>query len=194
MFKHKERIDQLFKQERTEEVVEELIKLNYGLLYKQLDKFYLTDDPDALSLGLEALYNSIMTFEPGKSAFSTYATVCIYNRLGSHVRSLNTLINTNTVSYETPVGPDGTSIIDKLESPLTADEEVLAESGVEHIWQVFHVCLGELDNGLHKRIVSLWGESGFTVSQAVIAETVGCTQTYVSQILKKFRNILKERL
>ncbi len=188
----KERVDYLLMQEKTEDVVEELITLNYGLLYKQLSKFYLLDDPDALSFGYEALYNAIMSYNPDNtSKFSTYATVCIYNKLGSHVRALNTQIVVNTDFCDRA---DGTSVLDKIESSYTADGDIIDKTGVKAIHETINKCLGEVTNENHKCILMLWIGSDFTMTQTTIASEVGCSQTYVAQVLKKFKSRLKRRL
>ncbi|MNU34839.1 RNA polymerase sigma-35 factor precursor [compost metagenome] len=188
----KERVLFLLTQEKTADVLNELVQLNYGLLYKQLKKFYLINDPDAISLGYEALYKAILTFTPGKSAFSTYATVCIYNQLGCHVRSLNTKIATNTGSYE-EVAFEDLRLIDTLEAPGSVDENILSEAGIEYFHKVFEYCLKELVRSeLHKQIISLWYESNFTMTHARIAEELGCAQSYVSQTIKWFKASMKQ--
>jgi len=188
----KERVVYLLNQEKTADVLNELVQLNYGLLHAQLKKFYLVNDPDAISYGYEALYKAILTFTPGKSAFSTYATVCIYNRLGSHIRSLNTQIITNTGSYE-EVAYEELRLIDTLESPDTVDESILSEAGVEYFHKVFKYCLKELvRSDLHKQIISLWYDSNFTMTHAKIAEELGCAQSYVSQTIKWFKASMKQ--
>lgn len=132
-----------------------------------------------------------MSYTPGKAAFSTYATVCIYNRLGSHVRSLNTQIHTNTSSYEQLVG-ENIKLIDMLESQGTVDEGVMSEAGVSHLHKVFDYCYAEVKNDLHRQIIGLWSESNFTMTHARIAEELGCTQAYVSQTIKRFRVSMKQ--
>jgi RNA polymerase sigma factor (sigma-70 family) len=189
------RVLYLLKQERTKENIEELIVLNFGLINKQLFKFYLVNDPDALSYGYEALYNAIMTYDSKKNTeFSTYAMVCIYNRMGSHVRSINTAIIQNTTSYEEPVDEHGNSLIGMLESNLTADGKMIDACNVSNIYSKFVECYNKLGNPLHKRIIRVWVGSEFTMTHVKIAEASGCTQTYVSQVLKKFKHKLEVSL
>ncbi|MNN65062.1 hypothetical protein D3C81_1805390 [compost metagenome] len=133
-----------------------------------------------------------MAYEPGMSAFSTFATVSIYNRLGSHVRSLNTQIISNTTYLEQPIDSVGTTLLDKLEVPGTVDESILSEAGVDYAHRVFLCCYTSLKNDLHKQIIGLWYESDFTITQGAIAEKLGCTQTYVSQTIKRFRATMKQ--
>lgn len=188
----KERVVELLKQPRDDENVEELIKMNYGLMRKQLKRFHLVSDPDAISIAYEALYKAIMTFEPLKNnMFSTYASVCIYNALGSYIRILKNQIK--TISYETPIEGD-LALIDILESNDTADGRVLVDSGISDIDKAVSEALKELSNPLHRAIVDTWVESGFTLTHVKIAEKEGCTQSYVSQIIKRFKHSLKNKL
>lgn len=192
---NKERVDKLLTMDKTPEVLDELIALNYGLLMKQLGKFYLHNDADALSYGYEALYNAINTFDGAKnSSLSTYATICIYNRLGSYVRTLNNCINTNTMSYETPVGEDDLVILDTLESPHTADAALLSQVGINNVRLAADRSIAEVTNPLHRAIVATWVESDYTETHSSIAARLNCTQSYVSQVIKKFKNVLKNKL
>lgn len=190
-----DRSDELLLMDKSPEVVEELIKLNEGLIWEQLKKFGLVGDPEALSLGYEALYTSIMTFDVSRSnKFSTYATVCIYNSLGSYVRSLNTLINKNTISYDVPIDDKGTTYLDSFESTLTADRRLLEEAGVEEIMQCVELCIAEVNNKTQRRILEYWRDSMFKATHKEIASKFNCSQSYVSQTINRFRCNLKNKL
>lgn len=181
--------------DKTPNVVEALIKLNEGLIGKQLVKFGLLGDPEALSLGYEALYSAIMTFNTSKSTqFSTYATVCIYNRLGSYVRSLNTAIRKNTVSYDVHIDDNGTTHLDSFVSNLTADGKLLENDSIENILKCVDVCINEVTNETQRGILDLWRRSEFTATNKEIASKLKCSQSYVSQTLIKFRSNLKCKL
>jgi len=189
------RSDELLLMDKSPEVVEELIKLNAGLIGKQLKKFGLVGDPEALSIGYEALYKAIMTFNTSRSSkFSTYATVCIYNSLGSYVRSLNTAINKNTISYDAPVDDEGTTYLDSFKSTLTADGKLLEEAGVKEIMQCVELCIAEVNNKTQRSILEYWRKSKFKATQREIASELNCSQSYVSQTLNQFRCNLKNKL
>lgn len=191
----KERVEYLLTQEKTPEVVEELVIRNTGLLNKQLYKFCLTDDPDALSIGYEALYNAIMTFDNSKGhRFSTYATVCIYNALGSLVRSMKGQLVNSIISYDAPIDESGRTLEDTLVSFNTADGVTLAACGVDLIKKAVNDSMLQLTNDLHKEICSLWVDSGYTMTRAEIAKKLGCTHSYVSQIITKLKSNIKNKL
>ena len=192
---HLTRSDELLLMDKSPEVVEELIKLNEGLIGKQLKKFGLIGDPEALSLGYEALYKAIMTFNTSRSnKFSTYATVCIYNKLGSYVRSINTAINKNTISYDAPIDDKGTTHLDRFESALTADGKLLEETGVKEIMQCVEQCIAEVNSKTQRNILEYWRESMFRATHREIASKLDCSQSYVSQTLNRFRSNLKNKL
>lgn len=187
--------DELLLMDKSPEVVEELIKLNMGLIWEQLKKFGLVGDPEALSIGYEALYKAIMTFNTSRSnKFSTYATVCIYNSLGSYVRSLNTIINKNTISYDVPIDDKGTVHLDSFESTLTADGRLLEEAGVEEIMQCVEQCIAEVNNKTQRNILEYWRDSMFKATHREIAAKFKCSQSYVSRTINRFRCNLKNKL
>ena len=192
---NKARADFLLTQEKTKGIIEELIQLNEGLIGKQLKKFGLTYDPDAISFAYEALYNAIVTYDPSKnSALSTYATVCIYNRLGSYVRSLNTQINLNTISYDARMTEDGTPFVDSFESELKVDADIMNREGIKEITQCFNECYQSVTSPMHRKIIQLWVSSNFGLTRNEVAEQLGCSQSYVSQVINKFRTKLKNKL
>lgn len=179
----------------TEDSIEEIIKLNEGLVWKQINRFGLLGDPEAESIGFEALFHAINSFDINKkSKFSTYATVCIYNRLGSYVRSLNTLIRVNTISYDTPVNDTGSTHLDTFVSDFDVEDYVLDNEKVIVILNSVDACLNEMTNETQYNIISLWRKSGFKATHREIATTLDCSQSYVSGTISKFRKKLKSKL
>lgn len=167
--------------------LEEIIKNNKGLVGKQLKKFGLVGDPAAISYGYEALYMAAKTYDESKSSkFSTYATVCIYNRLGSYVRKLNNKIEVNTISYD--------AIEEENPYYFKQDCDVDDNLMVEDIHNAVSDCYDELSNHGHKTIVLLWVNSQYLATHSEIAEQLGYSQSYVSQVINKFRCELKNKL
>lgn len=186
-----ESINKLLQQPRTGYVLEDLLKLAYCLITRQLYKFRLSKEPDAISLAYEALYNAILTYTDGKgSSFKTYATVCIYNALGGHVRKLKTLSVANTYLYESVTGKD----ISMIQDTISIDDGILRQCNTAELASVFNSCYTQLTVPLQKSVVNLWASSGFSMTQTEISLSVGCAQTYVTKILKKFRQDMKNKL
>jgi RNA polymerase sigma factor (sigma-70 family) len=184
----------LLNQPKTEEVINELILLNKGLLNKQLYKFYLLNDPDALSFAYEALYKAIITFKPeSNNQFSTYATVCMYNRLGSYVRSLHKQ-ELEVVYYEESVLADGSTLQDVIDNGFRTDAPTLIFDGIVEALIVVDDLILTMRNPLQRCVATEWRESNFTATHETIAANIGCTQSYVSQIIKKLVAKAKHKL
>lgn len=189
-----ERSDYLLRQPKSEEVLNELIALNFGLLKAQLNKFYLYDDPDALSFAYEALLKAINTFDVSKNnKFSTYATVCIYNRLGSYIRSLHAN-QVELVYYEESVLGDDTPLINVIDSGVRTDLGVIKKDHIVDTYTAVEILVQEMTNPLQRTIIITWRNSGFSMTHENIAKDIGCTQSYVSQVLKKFFKKVKYKL
>lgn len=175
---------------------ENLIQNNIGLLGAQLTKLHLLNDDEAYSEGLMGLYNAATTYDTTNGTkFSTYATTCIYNALASYIRKQNTLINSNTISYDAPLTDDSQlTYADVLVSEDTADTTYLSTVGVDLIKRCVDEILDETTNAKAKAILSIWIDSNFTAQQKHIAESIGCGQTYVSKVIVNFRQVLRRRL
>lgn len=171
---------------------------NTGLIFKQLRKFNLAYDPDAESIGYEALYNAIRTYDDSKSIkFSTYATVCIYNALGGYVRHLNRKRQLEVISYNTVAYTDDRTeheFIDLLESPVDIEENVEKQETILLVQQAYKTVYDRLTNENHKKVISLWHDEDYNMPAIALASACGVSQSYVSQIINKFKFALKKEL
>jgi len=169
---------------------DEMINSNIGLLHKQLHKLHVAGNPDAISLGYEALYNACKTFDITKGvAFSTYATVCIYNALGTYIRSLHKKKRIVTVSYNAFINEEqefGQVVI----SDTILEDKQLKKELHDKINEALVSLDKELTNATYRMILKAWKDSAFESSTVDIARKVGVSQSYVSQAL----NVLKFRL
>ena len=174
------------------------IASNTGLIFKQLNKFNLAKDPEAESIGYEALYNAILTYDQSKSVqFSTYASVCIYNALGSYVRTQNKqrqleLISYNNIAYS----EDGNDheFVDFFEDPSDVERDYLRQELLSMVVTEFQKQYDELTNEKHKLILSIWRDSGYEATMVEIAKQANVSQPYVSQVINGFKFKLKKRL
>lgn len=178
--------------------VDDIIAKNKGLVFKQLHKFGLAKDHEAESLGYEALYNAAMTFENEKGIkFSTYATVCIYNALGSYTRTINRQRQLRTVSYYSlsyNSDGDSTELLSHLACVQDTEADYLREETCKEIRKLFKQEFDKVTNQKHKKILAAWDESNFTISTSDIARMVGVSQSYVSQVLNNFKYSMRKRL
>lgn len=171
---------------------------NTGLIFAQLNKFNLAKDPEAESIGYEALYNAILTYDQSRKVqFSTYASVCIYNALGSYVRTLNKQRQLEVVSYNNVAfSDDGTDheFVDFFESPTGVEEDYIRQERCRLVRQAVKEQYDKLTNEKHKSIILLWCKSGYTMTAVAIAKEVGVSQPYVSQVISNFKFKLRKRL
>lgn len=181
-----------------QETIDDKIAANTGLIFAQLNKFNLAKDPEAESIGYEALYNAILTYDQSKKVqFSTYASVCIYNALGSYVRTLNKQRQLEVISYNNVAySEDGTDheFVDFFESPTGVEDDYIRHERCLLVRQAVQEQYDKLTNEKHKNILSLWRNSGYLMTSVAIAKEIGVSQSYVSQVINNFKFKLKKRL
>ena len=169
-----------------------------GLIFKQLNKFNLATDPEAESIGYEALYNAILTYDQSKNVrFSTYASVCIYNALGSYIRTQNKQRQLEVISYNNiAYSEDGTDheFVDFLSTSSDVEQDFMKNELHRIVREEFQKQYDTLTNEKHKVIISLWHDSEYEASMVSIAKQAGVSQPYVSQVINSFKFNLKKRL
>ena len=175
-----------------------LIRTHSGLVYNQLRKFNLIQDPEAESIAYEALYNSILNFDESKgNKFSTVATVYIYNALGSYVRSLKGKRKIVTISYNNVAFTDDSEeheFVDLLASDADVESDYIRGELLKHTRDVFNEVYASLTNEKHVAIIKLWDESDFTMSTTEISSQVNVSQSYVSQVINNFKFKMRKKL
>lgn len=171
---------------------------NVGLVFKQLKKFNLAKDPEAESIGYEALYNAVLTYDQSKNIqFSTYASVCIYNALGSYVRTLNKQRQLEIISYNNiAYSEDGIDheFVDFLPTPSDVEQDFMKKELHRIVIEEFQKQYDALTNKKHQVIISLWRDSEYEASMVSIAKQAGVSQPYVSQVINSFKFNLKKKL
>ena len=178
--------------------INEVIASNVGLVYKQLHKFNLAEDPDAESIGYEALYNAVLDFDESKGAkLSTLATVYIYNALGTYVRTLNKKRQLDIISYHnvayTDEG-DEKEFVDFFACPETTESRYIRDEKCEAVRQIVQDLYDSLTNEKHRMLLDKWRDSDYSATTKSLAAEVGVSQPYVSQIINSFKHKLKQRL
>lgn len=178
--------------------INEEIRSNLGLVHGQLRKMHLVNDQDAESAAYEALYKAILTFDSSKGyKLTTYATCCIYNALGSHIRMLNKKRKLEVLSYNNILrSEDGEDheYLDSLADTVLVEQEYLRGELREKIIQAFTVEYEKLGSDKKRRIVLMWHSTQYSATNKEIAESVGVSQPYVNQVLGAFRAKLKTSL
>lgn len=171
-----------------------LIYDNIGLIIVQLKKFYLTTDPEAESLGYEALYNALKTYDATKRVkFSTYATCCIYNALGSYVRTLNRKRQLDVISYNNLVDTKH-EFIDFLTSNIDASQNIMRHELFGKINEAYRLSYNELTNDTRKAIIKAWHDSDYKMFNIDIAISINVSQSYVNQVINIFKFKVRKKL
>lgn len=178
--------------------VNKLIQLNKGLVYGQLKKFKLLQDPEAESIAYEALYNAICNYDAEKgNKLSTVATVYIYNALGSYVRTLNAKRQIQTISYNNIAYTDDSEeheFISLLPASENIENTYIHNEVCSYAMEVFNTKYDKLTNEKHKLILKAWKDSEFVAQTKEIAKQTGVSQSYVSQVINNFKYTLKKEL
>lgn len=175
-----------------------LIREHSGLVYSQLHKFYLVDDPEAESIAFEALLNALRNFDESKNTkLSTVATVYIYNALGSYVRKLNKQRVIETISYNNIAYTDDSEeheFVDMLSTGESIEGNYIRSELHAYTRKTFNEIYDTLTNERHKAILKLWDESDFLATTVEISKQIGVSQSYVSQVINSFKFKLKKKL
>ena len=175
-----------------------IISNNIGLIKAQLKKLCLFNDPEAESIGYEALYTAIETFDVTKGyKLSTYATCCIYNALGSYIRTLNKKRQLDVISYNNVAyNEDGVQheFLEFFEAVGDVESEYMKCELCNKVREVYLITYDKLTNDKHKAIIKAWHDSEYTMMNKEIATIVGVSQPYVNQVINTFKFSLRKRL
>lgn len=178
--------------------IDMLIKKHLGLVYSQLHRFKLINDPEAESIAYEALWNAISNFDESKNTkLSTVATVYIYNALGSYVRKLNKQRVIETISYNNIAYADENEeheFVDMLSTGEDIMTNYIKQETQVYVREVFNELYRGLTKETHKQIIALWNESDFSATTVEIAKQANVSQSYVSQVLNNFKFKLKKKV
>lgn len=178
--------------------INDAIANNVGLIYAQLRKFNLAEDPEAESLGYEALYNALLTYDQSKQIrLSTYATVCIYNALGSYVRTLNKQRQLEVISYNNIAYTEDDvqhEFVDFLSNSANVEDTCINNETYAYLRKQVNDLLDSLTNDTHKRILEAWRKSEYAASTVEIATAVGVSQPYASQVLNNIKFALRKKM
>lgn len=182
-----------------DEQFESILTEHKKLITYQINKLHLRNDEYAMSYGIEALYNAMCTFTPGKGAsFPTYATVCIYNKLAARIKEKKRLKNTRVVLYEDlkTTNDDNvvSSIIETYASDTDIERDYSAKVGVDLIQQHITTLVKTETTVLSQNILQRWIDSNYTLTRRELAAEFNCSPSNVTRVITKFRTNLKQLL
>lgn len=168
--------------------IDELIRLNIGLVGAQLKAFSLENDHDAISLAYEGLHKAILNYDINNSAnFSTYATVCIKNSIRQSLR--NSKESVVLVSLDCILELD---IEHKYNDAFVAVDNAGAIT-LDTISRIIDELIST-ESPSSKRVLQCWIASDYQAINKVIADKLNVSQPYVNGIINKFRQRLAKKL
>lgn len=161
------------------DTINDEIKQHEGLIYYTLKYLKCGYSHDYISVGYEALWRAIQTFDENNGAeFSTYAVTCIKHAIYNVFREQKA-VNDHEVLLEDLIE---TSTGIRLNVSTSMHPEV--QHAVDEALNYF--------TGKKHQILKCWIES--SMSATAIADEVGCSQSYVSQVLKEIQAFLRKDL
>lgn len=177
--------DLLYKPDKTEKDINELLVQHQGLVYHLLKKRGQLGNQDAESAAWDALWDAIGTFDIyGNTAFSTWAWTCILHRIDDVVRKQ--LAEREHYGY-VPLE------VWHVDSNASVDADDTKERLKQLIDTVFDEHM-QSARGLSRDILQLWRASGFEDNKSQIARALGTSASYVSRVQQAFKARLSGRL
>jgi RNA polymerase sporulation-specific sigma factor len=192
MMKNNDYRDYCFKNTDKEECVEYLIQHNMGLVYNKVNSYFVNgslNSDDLIQVGTIGLWKAIKTYDCNKPAsFATYATTCINNEIRMLLRKHKRYNRLNCVSLSNILHEDSDGETLRVNDILYdfKSNEVFRNIEINELITE-NLCFSEIE----KKIVALRLENK---TQMEIAECLQCSQAYVSRVIKRCGNKLKEVL
>lgn len=162
------------------------------LVWANVRKWNFIDEHSAVGAAQDGLLKAIYSYKKERRAgFLTYASVCIYNELGMLYRKVKRY---GVIEYlDSPVADkDGNTATHK--DLLAADTDVagicVSNAMYTEIQKAIDEVINSYDNKTYLNVLGYWKASNYTAIQDEIAIKFGFSQSYVSRILKQFKNDL----
>lgn len=145
-----------------------MVEENLKLVYHVLKKFNLSFDEEAFSYAAEGLFLAANSYSNTSGKFSTYAYVCIYNKICEYLR----------IKYKTDV-PVG-EVFDEG----SVDNSLEVNDAIRYVVNTY--------SGPKRLIIDTWFSVDF--SQAETARVTGYSAAHVNQTILNFRSKLRKEL
>lgn len=172
---------------------EHLVLDNQGLVHYLVQRLGVTPNSseyeDIVSIGTIGLVKAAITFDSSKKiTFASYASKCINNEIFMHYRKANKYAN--DISIDEPIGDDGEGKKLTLGDKIADSDSNFVEKIVnkEAFIQLVSIILNYLEGKTRLTILYKMGD----VSQANIAEKLNISRSYISRIITKTTNKIRE--
>lgn len=171
-----------------EKKVEENKGFVFYFVHKMFPRISQSEFDEKAQIGMLGLIKAVKTFDESKAKFSTYASTCIENEILMSIRadqkfsldvSLNTLVKEKDGSEIT--------IVDVLQDERNSEFYKDIENR-EKIQSALSIILNQFPS--KQMVVMLLNVAG--MPQKEIGEQLGFSQSYVSRIVKRYTETLRE--
>ena len=175
---------------------EEIIKHNarlISLVIEKVNKNY-NDKEELFSIGMIGLIKAVDTFDIGKNlSFANYACICIKNEMLMFFRKNNRIVRNElgitTISDQEGKEMDLINNIPDLSVNFALDYE--NQDTIKVINEIVN-SLSEREQLIIKKCFGFNGKE--RMNQNVIAKELGISQSYISKLIKKTLQQIKEKL
>lgn len=164
------------------------LRLVHYLLHKMGININSQEYEDFVSIGTIGLINAAITFDESKKyAFSTYAARCIKNEIFMHYRKNNK--HEKDISIDEPIKSDEEGAL-TIGDTLEYSESNFVEKMVnkEECIQLVSIILNYLKGKSRLAVLYTMGD----VAQRDIAKKLNVSQSYISRIVRKAINRIRE--
>ena len=160
---------------------QKLVEDNMNLVYYLINKYYPTflHDDDVIQEGMLGLCQAASSYDSGRCKFSTFASVCILNRIRYYFRE-SAKYNSVTVSYDREIESEEEGAISFLDV-IEGDEDV--DLGLIN-FKMFYESLSVAEKHLMDLLVDH--------NENEIAKILGMSQPNVSRKKTALRNKWRE--
>lgn len=173
----------IYKAEKTEADINELLIQHKNLIYFMLSKMGQLSNQDAESAAWEALWDAIGTYSVyDKAAFSTYACKCLANAINCVLRKqqrdrLNYIELSELTDANTLFTTDDYESAEVMLVVSTAFDSYIRDS-----------------RGITRDVLLLWRSSEFSMCPTELAAVCKTSASYVTRIQSSFRAFLSSKL
>lgn len=164
-----------------QDTIEQIIIKNEGLIYYTLDLLNCKYSDEAMSVAYEALWRSAETYDESRGIkFSTYAVTCIRNAVWDLFRRQKEVLEHEVPLEDLIIG----RCDPEIEPAEPSDTQRYVREAVDDALKTF--------SGKKLQIAKIWIECN--MSATAIAEEVGCSQSYASQVIGQVKYVIRQEL
>lgn len=191
--------DQLFEkyyQTHDPAIRDEIILRNIRLVFNQSKKIlindYAIDGDDIIQTGIVGLIDAVDTYKmPSSAVFSTYASVCIRNRLLMLVRKYKYVENQISI-YTKLTDQENITIEDVIEDPSADFSDPMRFISVMQLLNEYSYLISDRNMEIIKYRFGIDGYDPHSGKEA--AEYFGITQTHINSAVSKSLKKIREHV